>query len=273
MENKISTARRTSHVTAHRTTPAAPRRAAAAVGTVAAALALVGAAATGPAFAEAAGSDPDILSTVDYSDCPQDLPAGVDRAAWRCEVTVTYGHITLGGIDMPDIKPITLVHAEGPLADGTFGQVFGSLRAEPTPVPGGLLGGTQGRSPVLGLAVQPEYGGHSDFLGTATNKGALGMKFRLVSPLLGRGCTIGTDENPVDLHLSKAGPSTWLSKNPPLVRFEAYDNTFTTPQATGCGPLGQLVNHRGKLPAGSGANHLSYTAYYTFKTYDQLPAA
>ncbi|MGP9016827.1 hypothetical protein ACT1U9_00265 [Streptomyces sp. BR1] len=268
MENKISNTR-----LARPATPRRTGRAAAAVGTVAAALALVGAAATGPAFAEGAGSDPDILSAVDYSDCPQDLPAGVDRAAWRCEVTVAYGHITLGGIDMPDIKPITLVHAEGPLADGTFGQVFGSLRAEPTPVPGGLLGGTKGRSPVLGLAVQPEYGGYSDFLGTATNKGALGMKFRLVSPLLGRGCTIGTDTNPVDLHLKKAGPSTWLSQNPPLVKFEAYDNTFTTPQATGCGPLGQLVNRRNALPAGSGANHLSYTAYYTFKTYDQLPAA
>ncbi|WHM40497.1 hypothetical protein [Streptomyces sp. BPTC-684] len=252
-------------------------RAAAGVGTVAAAVALLATAAQAPALAQgAADPAPDVFSHVDYGDCPTDLPAGVDRSKWRCEVTVGYSHVKLGGISVPDMKPITLTHAEGPLPDGTSGQVFGTLRADATPVPGGLLGRTAdpaGRNPLLGLAIRPEYGGYADFLGTGTDKGALDLKFRLVSPLLGERCTIGTDARPVALHLQKDGPSTWLSKNPPLVRFNAYDQTLTVPAAADCGPLTQLVNHRFGLPAETGESRITYTAYYTFKTYDQLPAA
>lgn len=255
-------------------------RAAAGVGTVAAAVALLATAAQAPALAQGAAdpTDPasDVFSHVDYRDRPTDLPAGVDRNKWRCEVTVGYSHFKLGGIAVPDMKPITLTHAEGPLPDGTFGQVFGTLRADTTPVPGGLLGRAAdpaGRNPLLGLAIQPEYGGYSDFLGTGTDKGALDMKFRLVSPLLGERCTIGTDARPVALHLRKDGPSTWLSENPPLVRFSAYDQTLTVPAATDCGPLTHRVNHRFGLPAKTGESKVTYTAYYTFKTYDQLPAA
>ncbi|TQK42609.1 hypothetical protein FBY35_4037 [Streptomyces sp. SLBN-118] len=38
----------------------------------------------------------------------------------------------------------------------------------------------------------------------------------------------------------------------------------------GCGPLGGLVNNRLGLPAKAG-NAITLSAYYTFKTYDQLP--
>ena len=193
-----------------------------------------------------------------YADCPQDLPAGADRAKWRCEVTIAYGHVKLGGIDLPDIKPITLVHAEGPLPDGTFGQVMGTVRAEPTPVPG-----------APGLSVRAEYGGYADFL----SSGAMDLKFRLVSPFLDRACAIGTDGNPVKLRLSKDAPSTWLSQDPPLVRFPAHDDTFTTPAATRCGPLGRAINDRFALPAASGDSLAAFTVYYTFKTYDRLAGA
>lgn len=251
-------------------------RVTAGVGAVAAAVALLAAAAQAPALAQGAGEPadpaPDVFSHVDYGDCPTGLPAGVDRSKWRCEVTVGYAHFKLGGIAVPDMKPITLTHAEGPLPDGTSGQVFGTLRADATPVPGGLLGRGD-RNPLLGLAVRPEYGGYADFLGTGTDKGALDMRFRLVSPLLGERCTIGTDARPVALHLKKDGPSTWLSQDPPLVRFSAYDRTPTVPAATGCGPLTHLVNKRFGLPAGTGESSVTYTAYYTFKTYDRLPAA
>ncbi|WP_344071954.1 hypothetical protein [Streptomyces crystallinus] len=255
-------------------------RATAALGAVAASVALLTAAAQAPAFAQGTAdpADPatDVFSRVDYRDCPAELPAGVDRKEWRCEVTVGYSHFALGGIAVPDMKPITLTHAEGPMPDGKPGQVFGTLRAEPTPVPGGLLGRKAeqgGPNPLLGLAIQPEYGGYADFLGTGTDKGALDLKFRLVSPLLGERCAIGTDTRPVALHLRKDGPSTWLSKNPPLVRFSAYDRDLTVPAATGCGPLTPWVNHHFGLPAKAAESSVTYTAYYTFKTYDELPAA
>ncbi|MEU1803683.1 hypothetical protein [Streptomyces sp. NPDC019937] len=237
------------------------------VGAAAAAL-TVTAAVQAPAFAQPGASvrpgaatvpvpTPESLAPA-YADCPKDLPAGADRAKWRCEVSAAYGRIKLGGIDLPDIKPITLVHAEGPLPDGTFGQVFGSVRAEPTPVPG---------SP--GLSVRAEYGGYADFL----TSGAVDLTFRLASPLLDRACSIGTDGQPVKLRLTKDAPSTWLSQDPPLVRFPAHDDTFTTPAATGCGPLGRALNHRFALPAASGESVVTYTAYYTFTTYDRLPVA
>ncbi|MFF7652166.1 hypothetical protein ACFZCY_20480 [Streptomyces sp. NPDC007983] len=237
------------------------------VGAVAAALALT-AAVQAPAFAQPGASvrpgaatvpvpTPESLAPA-YADCPEDLPEGADRTKWRCEVTAAYGRIKLGGIDLPDIKPITLVHAEGPLPDGTFGQVFGSVRAEPTPVPG-----------APGLSVRAEYGGYADFL----TSGAVDLKFRLASPLLNRACAIGTDGHPVKLRLTKDAPSTWLSQDPPLVRFPARDDTFTTPAATGCGPLGRALNHRFALPAASGESVVTYTAYYTFRTYDRLPSA
>ncbi|MFI0774453.1 hypothetical protein [Streptomyces sp. NPDC021212] len=235
-------------------------------GAVAAALALaLATAAQAPALAQPAPArfaaapvpTPESLAPA-YADCPKDLPAGADRAKWRCEVSVAYGHLKLGRIDLPDIKPITLVHAEGPLPDGTFGQVFGSLRAEPTPVPG-----------APGLSVRAGYGGYADFL----NSGALDLRFRLVSPLLNRTCAIGTDDAPVGLRPTRDAPSTWLSQDPPLVRFPAHDDTFTTPAATRCGPLGRAVNQRFGLPAATGESLIAYTAYYTFRTYDRLSAA
>jgi hypothetical protein len=245
---------------------------------------MLAAGAQAPAFADGGGTGtgtgtgtPPDPAAVSYRDCPTQLPAGVDRSQWRCEVTIAYGRMTIGGLDLPDIAPITLVHAEGPLADGSgdWGQEFGSLRAEPTPVAGGLTGDARAaaRVPALRLSVQPEYGGYADFLGTGTDRGGLAMNLRLVSPLLPHGCTIGTDASPVTLHLERSGDSTWLSQNPPLVEFDAHDSTFTAPAATDCGPLGPALNKRLRLPSATGANSLSYTAYYTFKTYDQLPAA
>ncbi|SCE50920.1 hypothetical protein GA0115240_172013 [Streptomyces sp. DvalAA-14] len=267
MDKKITNGRR-----GHRS-----RRTAAAAA-VTAALALVTAAAQAPAFAQGAAADtppPAGAFSAGFGDCPRVLPAGVDRAQWRCEVMIAAGSVRLGGIDLPEIKPITLVHAEGPLPDGTTGQVFGSLRAEATPVPGGLFGkGTRSdRLPTPRLSLLPEYGGYADFLGTGEDRGALDMKFRLVSPALAPACTMGTDQQPVSLHLKPAGPSTWLSEDPPLIEFTTYDNTVSAPAATHCGPLGLLLNRRFALPSGAGDNLASFTAYYTFKSYDQLPAS
>jgi hypothetical protein len=57
-----------------------------------------------------------------------------------------------------------------------------------------------------------------------------------------------------------------------VIEFSAYDDTFTAPAAEYCGPLTGPLNRRLGLPAAEG-NLLSYDASYTFKTYDQLPAA
>ncbi|MGW2489512.1 hypothetical protein ACWCV9_20170 [Streptomyces sp. NPDC001606] len=171
--------------------------------------------------------------------------------------------MTLGKVAV-DLAPITMTHAEGPMPDGGNGQVWGAMHTTPTAVPGGLTGTPAGdRSPVLGLAIQPEYGGRSDFY-----TGTFSLRFRLLSPMLPQGCTVGASA-PVDFRLKRSGPSKWISQDPPVIEFSAYDDTFTAPAAEHCGPLAGPLNRRLGLPADSG-NLLSYDASYTFRTYDQL---
>lgn len=162
--------------------------------------------------------------------------------------------LTIGKVTVR-LAPITMTHAEGPLPDGSDGQVWGAMHSTPTAVPG-----------VRGLAIQPEYGGRSDFY-----TGTFSLRFRLLGHLLTPGCTIGaTATAPVDFRLKRSGPSTWISQDPPLIEFSAYDDTFAAPAAERCGPLAPLVNHRLGLPAAEG-NLMTYDASYTFKTYDRLP--
>lgn len=206
----------------------------------------------------------------DFGDCP-DIPAGVDAARWKCEVLTATGSLTLGSRTVPELAPMTVTHAEGPLPDGTDGQVWGALRSTSTAVPGGLLGtGTTGHGPLSPLALRPEYGGRSDFHSTGNSLGLFTLRFRVLSPVLPRGCVIGGDA-PVELRLRRAGDSEWVSQDPPVIRFDAYDDTFTAPAAVGCGPLGRLVDDRLGLPRGAG-NAIALSARYTFKTYDRLPA-
>ncbi|MFD8419758.1 hypothetical protein [Streptomyces sp. NPDC059466] len=206
----------------------------------------------------------------DFGDCP-DIPAGVDAARWKCEVLTATGSLTLGSRSVPELAPMTLTHAEGPLPDGTDGQVWGALRSTSTAVPGGLLGtGTTGHGLSVPLALRPEYGGRSDFYSTGDNLGLFTLRFRVLSPLLPHGCVIGGD-TPVELRLRRVGDSEWLSQDPPVIRFDAYDDTFAVPAAVGCGPLGRLVDDRLGLPGATG-NAITLSARYTFKTYDRLPA-
>ncbi|MFC9281621.1 hypothetical protein [Streptomyces collinus] len=216
--------------------------------------------ASGAAHAAPTAATP---SAADYADCPA-LPEGVDPARWRCEVHTASPKLTMGKITLT-LAPITMTHAEGPLPDGTDGGVWGAMHSAPTAVPGGLTGTPAGaHSPITGLAIQPEYGGRSDFY-----TGRLSLRFRLLSPLLPPTCTIGAGE-PVDFQVKRSGPSKWVSQDPPVIEFSAYDDAFSAPAPEHCGPLTGLLGRRLGLPAATG-NLLSYDASYTFKTYDRLP--
>ncbi|MER8113728.1 hypothetical protein [Streptomyces sp. NPDC094031] len=186
-----------------------------------------------------------------FRDCPS-LPGGADPARWRCEVHTATPVLTIGKVTVR-LAPITMTHAEGPLPDGGDGQVWGAMHSAPTAVPG-----------VRGLAIQPEYGGRSDFY-----TGTFSLRFRLLGRLWGPDCAIGATA-PVDFRLKRSGPSTWVSQDPPLIEFSAYDDTFAVPAAEHCGPLAPLVDHRLGLPAAAG-NLMTYDASYTFRTYDRLP--
>ncbi|MFJ5611533.1 hypothetical protein ACIQCJ_19365 [Streptomyces sp. NPDC093221] len=206
----------------------------------------------------------------DFSDCPA-LPAGVDATLWKCEVLTATGSLTLGSRTIPELAPMTLTHAEGPLPDGADGQVWGALRSAPDRVPGGLTGipGAD-RDPLLRLSLRPEYGGRSDFFSVGDRLGLFTLRFRALSPLLPHGCVIGGGDTPVELRLVRSGGSRVVSQDPPVIAFDAYGTAFTVPGATGCGPLDRLVDNRLGLPAATG-NAMRLSAYYTFRTYDQLP--
>ncbi|MFG2207689.1 hypothetical protein [Streptomyces sp. NPDC048638] len=193
----------------------------------------------------------------DFRDCPA-LPPGVDAAKWRCEVFVMRSSLRIGALDVPALAPMTVTNAEGPLPDGSRGQVFGALRA-PTAPAGGRL------------RIQPQYGGHADFYPDGVHRGALDMTFRLVHPLLKKGCAIGTENDPVKLRFVQDGDTEWVSKEPPVVTFVVHDSTFTAPRTHGCGPLAAPLDRRLGLPAAAGANALSASAAYTFRSYAQLP--
>ncbi|MGW2637248.1 hypothetical protein [Streptomyces sp. NPDC001348] len=233
-----------SNATADRPRASVVRRAAVSVVGAVALAAVTGVYAPGVASARP-------LATADFSDCPA-LPAGVDPGKWRCEVHTAAPKLTIGKVGVA-LAPITMTHAEGPLADGTDGQVWGAMRSAPTALGDGLPG-----------AIRPEYGGRSDFY-----TGQFSLRFRLISPWLPHSCVIGAGE-PVDFRMKRSGPSEWVSQDPPVIKFSAYDDTFTAPAAEHCGPLTGPLNRRLGLPAASG-NLMTYDATYTFKTYDRLP--
>lgn len=200
--------------------------------------------------------------TFDFRDCPK-LPAGVDPAAWRCEVLVAEGTASIGGVAVPfDFTAVT--HAEGPMPDGTPGQVFGGFRAARLPVAGRQSG--DGHGPKLWM--QPHMTAVPDFY---SQTGTMSLTFQLTGPRLGEHCTIGTPAAPVQVAAARvAGTTQWLSQDPPIITFQVLDQTLTVPKVSGCGRASAELDRRFALPSPSGANQLSGTAFYSFKTYEQL---
>jgi hypothetical protein len=200
----------------------------------------------------------DTVPRFEYRDCPP-IPAWADPARWRCEDHVTTGTLTVGGVGPIPFHITSMTHAEGPQPDGTSGQVFGRLRATAQRVPGTLLW------------LRPESAGPADLL---TPGGVLNLRFRLTGPGLGRNCALGSTDDPIPIRLSLVpGSAVWVSQDPPIRRMQGTDTTFAVPAATGCGPAARWIDRLFALPAAAGSNTLALTAYYSYKTYDQLPAA
>jgi hypothetical protein len=220
----------------------------AAMGAGGAVLALL--AVTAPASASTGRLRP---SAFDFSDCPA-LPAGLDPQTWRCEVHIARGTFTIGRTTFRDV-PLSITHAEGPLPDGTSGQVFGTLRSRPAPVPGHR-----------GYTIRVGYGGYADLIGNGPDPGGVYLTLAVRGPGQGPDCSVGTLAAPIRTHAARVGDTTTIPTDPPIKVFVLRDTAFTVPAASGCG---RPVDAWFGLPSASGNEMTLHTAY-TYRMYDAL---
>ncbi|WP_240687250.1 hypothetical protein [Amycolatopsis suaedae] len=197
--------------------------------------------------AGATGAAAEPVPEFDFADCPA-LPAGADPALWRCEVLVSTGTLTFGRFHEMPVRTMRTTFAEGTL-DGRHAQVFGALRAEPTPLPGPLP-----------VALRPRYAGHFDFHENEQRKGEIDLAFALEGPMLPRTCA----STPVHSVVQEHGPAGPVPGHPGVAKFGLVDRQLTVPATTGCGPLGRLLDRYLGLP--SPAVHLQ-TVYVKMRGY------
>jgi hypothetical protein len=178
------------------------------------------------------------------------------------------GTIKFGTIAEQSTGPMRMTFAEGRM-DGEFAQVFGALRAEPTRVPGGLLGipGTDRHNPLLRMDMRIEYAGFADFLSDGDRMGEQHLKIRVISKLLPKTCTIGSDQDPIEFKPTRTSGPDVISENPPVLRFGIEDRAFGVPRARGCGAFDHFVNRRFGLPAPVGANAITLDTLVGLKGY------
>lgn len=232
--------------------------------------------------AGAAGATPDTPAPFTY--CPVDYVSPAGHPLSTCVTAVgTGGTFTLGTTTVT-LTPGTTF--QGGLGSADPGLAFipavdGMTLAGPAQsVPGGLLGIAHLENLLPGItdikAVVELVGAPGFSLGQNIDI-TLPVRVRLVNPLLGKQCAIGSAANPIDLHLTTGTTSPPAGvdpitgapgtiSTPPLgdgasvLEFTGQtvvDNTFAVPGATGCGALGLLdsvVNARSKLPAAAGTS-------------------
>lgn len=215
-----------------------------------------------------------------FAGCPREAP----NIEGCVDVQNVSGNLNIKGFNVPltaaalEIRGgLTSVEAGGRFipARGTNGFI-----GQPVPVPGGLLGiewipGTS----VLAIT---ELAGPSS--GIQFNLEEFGLtvpvKVRLVNVLIGMNCRIGTDRNPVVMHLitgttSPPPPNRPITGRPGELAFlpeqqlltdtgnKNVDNSFAVPGASECGLglglINSLVNAKLRLPSAAGNNSIEVT--------------
>jgi hypothetical protein len=215
----------------------------------------------------------------EFTGCPSRT---VDTNIRFCITSVVDGgHLEMGTKDTPITDPIKLVGA----TTTTGGFVLGSFDGGRQTVPGGLVGitGLDWLADLLGAEALKVYA-ESEIVGTPTNPAlnpvSLNLKVRLVNPVLGDSCYVGSDTNPIALNLTR-GTTSPPPPNQPItgsagtqqtdpnlpfvlriLDLRLVDNAFAAPAANGCRlqlglldvPIDDLVNLQAGLPSPAGTN-------------------
>jgi hypothetical protein len=202
----------------------------------------------------------------EFLDCPT-ASAGVCAVAHT-----TSGEFKMGTKDVPIVNPITLqggLPSVGLEDENLIPARDGNTLISPAQkVPGGLLGlpgileGIGGEvtataslaAPASDIVVNQFFvakGGE----GTAV---LLPLQIKLDNPLLGNDCMIGSEAEPLLLHLKTTTPGTISSpgkkKITKLSGVVLEDDTFAVPAAKNCGLSTLLVNLLAGLPSPAGHN-------------------
>jgi hypothetical protein len=216
-----------------------------------------------------------------FSDCP------VTAAEVCVYSTTTGGEFKMGNKRVPISKTLLLqgglptkeLSTELPLVAAADGN---TLAKTPLTVPGGLTGipGFEGgevtataeiAGPVSSVRINRQ-----NLLNARGTALTLPLKVKLSNPVLGEECYIGTDAEPILLHLttgttSPPSPNTPISGSAGTTEFKALakilevkgaslvDNSFSVPGATGCGGvlsilIDPILDADIGLPAAAGSN-------------------
>jgi hypothetical protein len=198
-----------------------------------------------------------------FADCPLGTPK-VNECVYS---TTTSGEFQLGKAAVPINQTIVIQggligHSLVPAADGN------TLSKTALAVPGGILG-IELLGPLTSVTATAELAGQGE-IGSGV---ALPLKVKLDNPLLGGGCYLGSESEPVSLQL------TYGTTNPPppnkpisgkavlttkdhgaivSIAGTLVDNAFAAPGANGCSFLPFLVDPildlKEGLPAAAGTN-------------------
>jgi hypothetical protein len=232
-----------------------------------------------------------------FTNCPLNNPLMHEVTILACVAGhATSGSITIGNITTPVTSPVNVQFGFGftPSSDNYPAPVYPPLAGDsailstgPDLIPGSLtsiLGCPSSDATVQNIcqqasanpadnqvyALAQEVGDLRDFM---LFNWTQAVKFKLINPLLGSNCSIGTDGYPVVLHpqLSIGPGGTIFIENDPAPTVHpdvavlgiqgavASDTTFAAPGAFGCGPGGadnlsvnQALDTGSGLPAASG---------------------
>ena len=201
----------------------------------------------------------------EFLDCPE-ATAGVCTVAHT-----TSGEFKMGLKQVPIEKTITLqggLPFAGLVDENLIPARDGNtLISPPQKVPGGLLGvglleGITGEVTATATLAGPA----SDIVvnqffvaeGGAGVAVVLPLQIKLDNPLLGETCMIGSEAEPIVLHLKTTKPGALTTpgkkKITKLTDVTLEDDTFAVPAAENCGLSTPLVNLLAGLPSGAGHN-------------------